>query len=166
MIIRVLKFDNRRITRHMASYVPPKDPTWSMSDLKLTIKKENNDDPLVDSSEFSSCSSSSSVPRNLTLDHLCRLACIDISYSKVNRSDILKDINGILRCAQTLQNYNLKDIDIDDNINKNGEVLILTENNLRDDCYDDSNSFKRNTLFQNAKRVHDNKYFTAPKDKR
>ena len=150
----------------MSSYEPPKSSTWSMSDLKLTLNTENaaddNNDPLIDSN--ASCSSS----KHLTLDHLCRLACIDISHSKVKRSDILKDINGILRCAQTLKNFNVADNNDTNNDTNNDNIgmSILTENNLRDDSYDDSNSLKRNSLFQNAKRVHNNKYFTAPKEER
>ena len=66
---------------------------YSIADLGLTSKVPSSGradavESIVDSSQ---------------IEHLLRLACIDISYSRASREQISQDLNSILRCCKTLQ---------------------------------------------------------------
>src|SRR5687768_17130219 len=57
-------------------------PNWSVRSLNLHSDHDSDD-----------------VVNESTVDSLAKLACIDLNSAKVSKSEIIRDVNVILRCA-------------------------------------------------------------------
>ena len=108
--------------------------------IELKILSTNNDNILKNNSNDNS----------MDIEKLCKLSCIDIS--KVNRDEILRDVNIILNCAKSLNINN----DIN-NINNKEKVMSLSS--LRDDIPTATDS---SSILINSQEKHKN-FFVVPK---
>jgi Asp-tRNA(Asn)/Glu-tRNA(Gln) amidotransferase C subunit len=158
----------RRKNRELSSGRSPKTfvlqkPLWSFSELNLTVEcPESEKIVSVNGNQtFVKKDEKQNVLSTETMEKLSRLALIDLTYSQIDPENLRKDINVILRCAHTLQDYMVKSCGKEKNASKKNErVDILRINSLRSDINSSKDLSK--ALLSAASRTDDG-FFVSPK---